>query len=231
MTRRFLGRAAVVGLGVVAAIALRRDLHGQAQNPPTIDAAVVGRVIDQLTGAPVPLVQVCADPPCGFGEGVMTDAEGRFVLRDLPATAFAIGASALRPIGHAPGMGQYGQKNWTDAPVRISTRQREILRDVMVPFWPYGAVSGRVIDEGGTPIAGAEVKLVRETNHGGSQQIEEDTMFDWQQKGDGFIVEGAVTNARGKYRLAHGPGAFFIHASTQQMRARAFDTGSTNNRP
>lgn len=81
---------------IVAGALLTLPLAARAQAPETIE--VVGRVIDEDSGAPVPQVMVHV---AGTSIGSLTDSEGRYRLEGVPNENSVVSAQRL---GYVPEM-------------------------------------------------------------------------------------------------------------------------------
>ncbi len=147
-------------LAAVSAAA-RTQLPGMFS--PTGDGLVLGRVIDGVTGAPVTEARVMTSLSDNW---VLTNDKGEFVFFDLPSGA--INLSVIKP-GYARGtLGQRwaGANNPRDPAMEFPDRRGQRLElgegerrdDVVIRVWQYGAISGRVVDEAGEPVVGAQVQ-------------------------------------------------------------------------
>ena len=129
-----------VKLRLVAGETLRHDVVIER------GGVVVGAVIDASTGAPIAGAEI--------GEGwtfrkiVHTGEEGEYRMLGFPAP----GVHEL--YARAPG---YGRASYA-----LNPREREAkaTRTIDFALQPAGAVAGRVVDAGGTPVAGAYVATV-----------------------------------------------------------------------
>jgi len=128
-------------------------------------ALISGRVTDRETGAPLAGVTVTlAAPPRGpLGERPLvadTDADGRYAFTRLPAGPYSLsfGPPAHRATHLAQ---QYGEtqplRPRFRRPYQISLRNGEHLENADVALWRALAISGRVVDEGGEPLANVNV--------------------------------------------------------------------------
>lgn len=109
---------------------------------------LTGRVVDEVTGAPIEGVRVYVSPtPAGeVGPIAPTDAEGRYRLRVLP------GRTVVCPIG---GQGYFSPEYGTKNAVALVTDRDVELPDIALK--PGVTVKGRVVDAAGEPVADAEV--------------------------------------------------------------------------
>ncbi len=111
-----------------------------------------GQVVAADTGSPVRRAQVMASGEARRPNAVITDAEGRFEIRELPAGRYSLTAmkSGFVPSG-------------TDVAGRVSRRPTvevgdgQTIEKLVITLQRGGVISGRILDEFGEPVAGAEV--------------------------------------------------------------------------
>jgi hypothetical protein len=155
---------------------------------PLGTGVIVGRVIDATSNAAVASVTVALMPagpavsagPAGPPRTVLTDRQGRFVFRQLPAGAYTVttrlGSNGFSPSGFivsgsgnpiAPYLpGGYGQRRPNGALQPIDLAEGERVTDAVVRVWQGGAVEGTVFDEANEPVVGAVVSAVRRSSDG-----------------------------------------------------------------
>ena len=161
----------------------------QPQTPPQPAGYIVGKVVDSATNAPLQGVLVTLNTIQTASAGgsrpletrVLTDAEGRFLLRGIPAGSYFINTSGGGSNGFSPngfvvsGMGfpiggylngGFGQRRPNGPLQPVDFTEGERLGDVVIRMWKAGVISGRVIDEAGEPIVGQVVGVVQ-TDSGG----------------------------------------------------------------
>jgi hypothetical protein len=137
------------------------------REPATGTAAIRGRVVTADTGAPIRRAQVRAFSPEGReSRGTSTDAEGRFELRDLPAGRWELVASKAGFVTL-----RFGQRRPLEAgrPIELGDGETISKADIALPRG--GAVTGRVVDEFGDPVAGARVQSMRFRSIQGGRQL------------------------------------------------------------
>jgi hypothetical protein len=179
-------RARLVPLGLVLALlaggSLRADqtvsISGNVPErsgpPPTGTGLVMGRVVEADSNRPVSGAIIYASSstprPTGF-DPVMTDDQGRFVVRDLPA-----GSISLRSVKAGYVEGAYS-KRWRIAPTGtgelgqpIALGDDEHVADITIQMWKFAAISGVVTDETGDPIVGISVRALSRKIAGGHAQ-------------------------------------------------------------
>ena len=156
------------------------------------DAAVSGAVVNlvgffdasgrALTAVP----QSLSAPDASTPRSVMTNGDGYFVFRDLPAGKYAIASQAFGYIVESYPL-QIVEVADGDKPTSASLRLSKCA-----------SVSGRVFDEQGDPLAGIAVFALRRVLIGGRTVLRETTAE-------------ALTDDRGIYRLANlAPGSYVV---------------------
>jgi len=203
---RRLGRTSVCLALVVTAAAALAARQASDRQP----GAIVGQVVDALTGRPVPNAWLVVWDGGDELDETLSDDLGRFVLRDIPNQLVTIRARPAFWGGSAAGMGGFGQRGPQDEPTYFTVRPGEVRRNVEVPFWRSGTISGRVLDNRGNPVAGSWV-----------------TAFWADAFAENFNeMSQAVTDADGVYQLGHLPGLIVIRASSQEWRAPSDDASA-----
>jgi hypothetical protein len=128
----------------------------------------------------------------GGNRRVAVDAQGQFIFRDLPAGAYRVTASAA---GYADG--DYGQTQARLTSYRLlEVTDADKLMTIEVPMWRKGGIGGRVIDEAGEPMVGAQVTVLARTP-------------EWT----GFSLQSAArvtTDDRGMYHADVDPGDYLV---------------------
>src|SRR5688500_6233465 len=128
----------------------------------------------------------------------ITGADGRYAITDLPAGSYIV--SAVRS-GYAPQT--YGQgRVVTGTPVPLTDRQQATID---LPLTPGAIVVGRILDEDGTPFAGAEIEALISRFEAGADTL--------------FSVSTALTDDRGEFRLfGLAPGSYYVSAADPAFR-------------
>jgi carboxypeptidase family protein len=193
--RRLVVAASILGFGTGL------GLSGQqpAQNPPpsTGTAFIAGQVIEVPSGRPIPGATVSPATFSAGGRGrsatpIATDGQGRFFFANLPAGALSLiasktGYASLNPVAR-----------------RIDLIDGVRITDLRLRLVKLVSVSGTVRDDGGDPVVGAEIRLIRRTVASGQTA--------WLPAGT------TRTDDRGEYRIAGlTPGTFVVCACAQDV--------------
>lgn len=166
---------------------------------PSATAAISGTVTDGVTGRPLGAVIVqlrapSTGAPLARIVRAVTDEQGRFVIRDLPAgSGYSITAVRLGYVD-----GAYGQQTMFGAAGQITLKESEWFPRANIVMWRPGAISGTLRDEANEPVVGAYVRVLARHMFGGQPQL--------------LAGPVARTDDRGEYRIAGlGPGQYVVH--------------------
>ena len=173
-------------------------LRGRGRgDQPTGTGVIRGRVTAQDTGAPVRRAQVRGTAGgAGVARLATTDAEGRFELRDLPAGQWSLQASK-------PGFvtQRLGQRRPFETVVPVDLQDGQQLASANFALARGGAITGRVFDDFGDPVANARVQVLRSQIVEGRRRL--------VQTGSGDETDD--TGAFRLYGLA--PGDYYVAAT------------------
>jgi hypothetical protein len=164
-------------------------------------AVIRGRVVTSDTGTPLRRAQLQASVAGERPRGALTDADGRFELRDLPAGSWMIRAAKTGFVTQ-----QYGQRGpfATSEPVMLKDGQQFTADFALMRG---GAITGRVYDEFGDPVATVRVGALRvQASPAGRRLV-----------ASGSSVATDDTGAYRVYGLA--PGAYYISANVMATPA------------
>ena len=159
-----------------------------AQTPEGI---VTGQVTNVVTGAPILRAHVVLRTLGGQNSptyGALTDAQGNFSIRQLPAGEYFFTADApgFQPPPIVP--------NSRHDSIRLVTG--EWHRDLYIELMPWSSISGRVIDADGRPVQGVEVSALGL---------------------DGFVGY-QTSDPRGEFRIARvSPGRYRVRAAPEAV--------------
>ena len=127
------------------------------ETPPKGTAVLKGQVLAAGSGTPVRRAQVRATSFEGRGGGVTsTDADGRFEIRELAAGRYNVSASKGGFV-----MGQFGQRRPGEPGTPIDLADGQAADKVNFLLSRGSVISGKIVDDGGEPVAGTMVAAVR----------------------------------------------------------------------
>lgn len=203
--------AAQVGQQIV----ITRDAQsGQVQTGParqslkTGTAVIRGRVVAMDTGQAVRRAQVRLTGAELGMKSALTDANGRYEFKDLPAGRVTLNVSK----GGFVSM-QYGQTRPFEPGRPIELSDAQVIEKVDVALPRGSVVSGRVVDEFGEPVTDAMVSAMRMSFAGGRKRL---------------VPAGRIgqSNDLGQFRI-YGlpPGDYYVSATYRDLGALAMDFG------
>ena len=181
-----------------------------------------GRVVAADTGTIVRRAQVRISSPDIGSKAAFTDAQGRYEFKDLPAGRFNLSVSKSGFVSM-----QYGQSRPFEPGRPIDLVDAQLLEKVDIALPRGSAVSGRILDEFGEPVADASVSAMRMQYTGGKRRL--------VQSG-----RNSMTNDLGQFRLfGLPPGDYYVSVTMRTMDSMIMDmmggsslggpTGSNNN--
>ena len=155
-----------------------------------------GRVLAGDAGAPIRRAQVRISGQDIAPKAALTDAEGRFEFRDLPAGRFTLQATKSGFVSV-----QYGQTRPFESGKPIELLDKQSLDDADLHMPRGGVISGRVVDEFGDAIPDVAVTALRPTWVNGRRRL---------APTQGRIAQ---TNDLGQFRI-YGlpPGEYYVSA-------------------
>lgn len=196
-----------------------------AQQPPAATGLIVGRVLDRTDQRPISGAAVSLSRGGAGGPPLrqLTDSQGRFVFRELPAGTYMLraeaGGTGFSPTGFIRSGfgfrigtyvdGGYGQVRPGGRVQPLPMADGQIVPDAVIQLWRGAVISGTVLDDLGEPVVDTVVGAV-------------------QLSSDGRLLTGptARTDDRGAYRLsALVPGRYivFVPQTSTAMSAAAAD--------
>ena len=169
-------------------------LFAVQDQPPT--CTISGTVINAANGAPLSKVELQAERVSDSQIAATTsDAKGTFTMVGLPA-----GKYRLKGIRNGFLVTYYGARRAGGSGTTIVLDTGQEMKDLELKLFPFGVIAGTVRDADGEPMAGASVKLFRQS---------------YAETGGRTITpesEGA-TDDLGQYRLTDlQPGKYFVRA-------------------
>jgi hypothetical protein len=180
---------------------------------PSGTAVVRGRVVDAATGRGLSRVQVRANtnssgpPPVPYPWAAMTDGDGRYEIKGVPAGTYAIAATKQNYVRSA-----YGAQRVEGPGKRMTLADGQVVEKIDLQLTRAGVISGRVVDEFGDPVTDVFVTPMRYQFIQGSRRL--------MQTG-----RGGQTNDVGEYRM-YGltPGQYYVSAVLRSMTMGQQDT-------
>jgi protocatechuate 3,4-dioxygenase beta subunit len=168
--------------------------------PPKGTAVIRGQVLAADSGAPIRRAQIRAVAPESRSTGVAnTDKDGRFEITELPGGRYTITATK----GGFVSM-QYGQRRPNEAGTPIELADGQMADKVNFALPRGGAITGRILDEFGEPVAGIQVTAMRYGFMAGARRLV-------PASGEGAF---ARTDDLGSYRLyGLAPGDYYVSAT------------------
>ena len=167
---------------------------------------IAGRVMSADTGAPLRRAQVRVTAPEIGAKTALTDAEGRFEFRDLPAARFTLSATKSGYVTV-----QYGQTRPYESGRTIELADKQTMDRADITMPRGGVISGRIIDEFGDPVPDAMVTTMRQAWLNGRRRLQ-------------TTGRVAQTNDLGQFRL-YGlpPGEYYVSASLRNSEMLAIE--------
>jgi hypothetical protein len=188
-----------------------RDAPARDASAPATGTAVIrGRVLVAGADRPLSRVEVRAFcSPLKVDKAVLTDGNGRYEIAELPAGRYTVGFLRTNYV-----RASYGQRRLLGPGAPIDIAAGQVVTRIDAALQRSGAVTGRIVDEFGDPIARVQVIPMRYIFSNGARRL--------QPVGRG----GGMTDDLGEYRLFDlAPGRYFFSATL-----RNFEPGDASNR-
>jgi len=151
----------------------------------TSKAEISVQVLDVATGQPLKKTWVTArvlDKRGRSGSTTVTDAEGRFLLRDLDAGRYVLAAQRNGYVNQT-----YGQKNAGEQGTTISLNQGQKLTDISFRLVQGGVIAGSIVDEDSEPLSRVQVQALQSSYVQGRRRM--------------TPAGNAISDDRGEYRI------------------------------
>jgi len=187
---------------VLAAVAVAH-LAGASQAGPPAPAAAQSAATARISGvvknaaddAPLARARVTATSPAlPEPRVVLSGSDGRYAIGDLPAGTYTIAATRTGFAAYTYGQGR------TIAGTSIDVTRGQQVANVDLPLAAGGVIVGRILDEDGSPFAGAAVAALINRSQNGTDSL--------------VSIGTAVTDDRGEFRLfGLPPGAYYVSAA------------------
>lgn len=169
-----------LGVAVTAAMLVTAPLAAQpagqrtpprmiqpGQQAPKGTAVLRGAVVAADTGAPIRRAQVRASAPGAQDtRTTLTDEQGRFELRELAGGRYTIVASKGGFVTL-----QYGQRRPSEPGTPVDLAAGQTLEKLVVGLPRGSVITGRIADEFGEPLTGAQVRVLRYGYAAGARRL------------------------------------------------------------
>jgi hypothetical protein len=179
-------------------------------------ASVEGRVVNSITGGPVPLARVWLDNSADDSENSqanlrsLADAVGDFTLRNVQPGAYRLSASRRGFI-----LAEHSQGGAQQSVGDVVLTAGQSLKGFTVELTPTGVIAGKALGEDGDPLANAVVVAIRTKLTGGRRELS--------------VVRRVYTNDLGEFRLYDLPaGRYYVSAFCRDTArgSRAMETST-----
>ena len=177
----------------VAWIAVSAQSSAPGQKPASGTGIIAGRAVDVDTNRPIEEAIVTLTGP-NVSRRVMVDEQGRFVFANLPAGKYSLDADQFGYL-----TGSYGRwvPEGSRGSIEISDGQRTL--DATIVMYRYAAITGRVVDHAGDPVARVTVTALRPRIVNGRTTLDPNATF------------STSTDDRGVYRISRlAPGNYAV---------------------
>jgi hypothetical protein len=200
---RVIGTACIAFLGSVASAQPAKPPAQPATpaQPPAAMAQISGIVKNANSDAPIGRARVSAAADSLPEPRVtLSGADGKYSLSDLPAGSYTVSVTRT---GYAP---QTYSKGRSITPTPIVVTSTEHVANLDFALVSGGFIAGRILDEDGSPFAGALVDALVTRSDNGTDTL--------------FSVSSSQTDDRGEFRLfGLAPGQYYVSAADPAFRA------------
>src|SRR5262245_45630376 len=145
----------------------------RSQQPPGT-ASISGVVVAMGTNAPISGANVearrtaCGNTNAGESASATTNADGKFVLENLRAGGWCIGAAY--PGGqYTPS--EYLQRGYLGRGVTLSVSDNQKAENIRIAMAPTGGIAGRLTDADGDPLGRARVMVMESFYEEGQRRL------------------------------------------------------------
>ena len=176
------------------------------RTPKTGTGRLRGRITAADTGGIVRRAQVRISGPDIGSKTAFTDAQGRYEFAQLPAGRFNVSVSKSGFVTM-----QYGQNRPFESGKQIELADAQALDKIDVALHRGGAVSGRIVDEFGEPVADASVSAMRLQYTAGKRRL---------------VPSGrsSTTNDLGYFRVfGLPPGDYYVTSTMRTVESMMLD--------
>jgi Carboxypeptidase regulatory-like domain len=142
----------------------RRPVRDPRQLPATGTATIRGRVVDGITGAPIPRAKVrTSNRDRQAARAATTDTEGVFTLTRVTSGALTLMVEKSTYI-----VASYPERRRTMRTAILQVSDGQTIDDIVIPMFRGGAITGRVIDAYGDPLENVVMQAVPVPQNGRS---------------------------------------------------------------
>jgi hypothetical protein len=168
------------------------------QGAPQRLARVSGRVVRNPTGEPLRRASVTLRSPDGEWQRALTDAQGNFTIDQVRPGEYRLDAERAGYLRQEYGAGGPAYRGTT-----LTVAGRDVT-GLEFRLTPQGVLTGRVVDEEGEPVNGAEVTALRLVGFGTPRALRR--------------IRGGATDDRGEFRIpALNPGSYYLVAEPPDL--------------
>lgn len=174
--------------------------------PPQVQpASIEGVVVRAGTSEPVANAIVELNGENGRpSAATATVSDGKFEFKNLTPGSYNLTVSRSGYLD-----GAYGRRGSNGSPAALALQAGQVVKNVILNMVPTGAISGRVYDISGEPLANVTVQAFKYSYGEGARVL--------------ISVKADQTNDRGEYRLFWlPPGQYYISASAQPAHSDGF---------
>jgi hypothetical protein len=184
-----------LGRGLVATILISAPPLQARQQPAPSSSQIRGIVRNAADDAPIARARVIATADVlPEARVTLSGADGRYTLAGLPAGSYTVSVTRT---GYAPQTWGQG-RSLSGTPIGLGSGQQ--LPAIDFALVQGATIVGRVMDEDGSPLAGADVEALVNRFEGGADAL--------------FSAATAQTDDRGEFRLfGLAPGRYFVSAA------------------
>lgn len=172
------------------------------EEPPRGSAVLRGVVVAADTGAPIRRAQVRASAPGAQDtKTTLTDEQGRFELKELAGGRYTLTATKGGFVSL-----QYGQRRPSEPGTPVDLGAGQTLEKIVIGLPRGSVITGRVVDEFGEPLTGAQVRALRYGYAGGVRRLLP-------------AGQGNSTDDQGSFRIfGLPPGEYVVTATINEGR-------------
>ena len=198
---------ATVLAGLLACLSVLAQSAAQAPAPASGTAQISGTIRNAADNSPLGRARVVATADVlQEPRATITNGDGTYAFTDLPAGAYTIAATRTGFAAQTYGRSRAAR----GTPVVVAAGQRVDKIDLTLASG--SVIAGRILDEDGSPFAGAVVEALVTRSDAGTRTL--------------LSVANTQTDDRGEFRLyGLGPGEYYVSAQDPAFRAVSSPTG------